>query len=153
MVTVYRGVLEKPIIYPESILITPDNIDNIDFDKIIYCEVSSEGAMGNVGGILIYLLENEDSLITYETNASVNKEMYLAISEKVEQNITLFSAYPGGFGNYVYINKNTDLEIDEEYNCFWYHSKKTKLRIDSSVTGVFQSVVAESKKRHQESEK
>ena len=147
MVTVYRGVLKKPIIYPESILITPENIESIDFNKIIYCEISSEGAMGNVGGILIYVHENEDNLVTYETNASINREMYETISEKIEQNISLFNSYPGGFGNYVYINKDTNLEIDEKYNCFWYHSKNTKLRIDSSVEGVFQSVITEMKKQ------
>lgn len=146
MVTAYRGVLEKPIIYPESILITPENIEDINFDEVIYCEASSEGAMGNVGGILIYVLEDEDSLITYETNVSVNKEMYIAISERIKRNSSLFNPYPGGFGNYVFINKNTDLEIDEKYGCFWYHSKKTKLRINSSVAGVFQSVVTEMKK-------
>lgn len=143
MVTVYRGVLEKPIIYPDSILITPENIDDIDFNKIIYCEISSEGAMGNVGGILIYLLESEDSLVTYETNVSVNKEMYIAMSKKIEQNASHFNTYSGGFGNYVYINKNNTLEIDGEYNCFWCRLESTKLRIDSSVTGVFNSVVAE----------
>ncbi len=153
MVTVYRGVLEKPIVFSESVLITPENINKIDFNKVIYCEASSEGAMGNAGGILRYVVEDEDKVITYETNVSVNKEMYVAISEKIKQNSSLFTQFPGGFGNYVFINKNTDLEIDEEYNCFWYHSKKTKLRIDSSVTGVFQSVVAESKKRQQESAK
>lgn len=146
MVTVYRGVLEKPIIYPESIIITPENIENIDFNKIIYCEISSGGAMGNVGGILIYLLEDEDNLVTYETNVSINKDAYKAVSEKIEQNINLFNACDGGFGNYVYINKNANLEVDEKYSCFWYHSENTKLRIDSSVDGVFQSVIAEMNK-------
>ena len=142
----YRGALEKPIIYPYSVLITPENIESIDFNKIIYCEISAEGAMGNVGGILIYTVEDEDKIITFETNVSIDEEMYLAISEKVDQNISLFTHYYGGFGNHVYVNKNTRLEIDEEYGCFWYHSKKTKLRIDSSVAGVFQSVVAGMKK-------
>lgn len=153
MVTLYRGVLKKPIIYPFSILITSENIESIDFNKIIYCEVSAEGAMGNVGGILIYVVEDEDKIFTFETNVSVNKEMYMAISEKVKQNSGLFTKFPGGFGNYVFINKNINLEIDEEYDCFWYHSKKTKLRIDSSVSGVFQSIVAESKIRQKESTK
>ena len=153
MVTLYRGVLKKPIIYPFSVLITPENIESIDFNKIIYCEVSAEGAMGNVGGILIYVVEDEDKIITFETNVSVNKEMYEAISEKIKQNSSLFTQFPGGFGNYVFIKKDANFEIDEEYDCFWYHSKKTKLRIDSSVTGVFQSVVAASKKRQQESAK
>lgn len=143
MVTLYRGVLKSPIIYPYSILIAPENIDDIDFNKVLYAEVSAEGAMGNAGGILIYVLEDEDKLITYETNTSINKEMYEAASEKIKQNISLLNAHSGGFGNYVYINKKANLEIDEEYSCFWYHSKNTKLRIDSSVEGVFLSVIGE----------
>ena len=150
MVTLYRGVLKKPIIYPYSILITPENIENIDFNKIIYCEASAEGAMGNVGGILIYVVEDEDKIITFETNVSVNREMYIAISERIKQNSSLFTQFPGGFGNYVFIKKSTNFEIDEKYNCFWYHSENTKLRVDSSVVGVFQSVVTEMKKGHQE---
>jgi hypothetical protein len=140
MVTVYRGVLEKPIIYHDSILITPENIEIIDFDKIIYCEVAAEGAMGNVGGILIYTLEDEDTLSTYETNVSIDREMYIAMSERIDQNIDVFDTYHGGFGNYVYIRKGANLEVDTKYSCLWYHSETTKLRVDCSVEGVFLSI-------------
>lgn len=140
---VYRGTLEKPIVFPESVIITAENLDFIDFDKVIYCEISPTGAMGNEGGILIYLLDDKDNLITYETNVSIDKESYDATSERINQNTNLFINYYGGMGNYVYIKKGTQLEIDEKYNCFWYHSSDTKLRIDSSVNGVFLSVAAE----------
>lgn len=141
----YRGTLEKPIVFPESVIITAENLDSIDFDKVIYCEISPTGAMGNEGGILIYLLNDKDNLITYETNVSIDKESYDVTSERINQNANLFTNYSGGMGNYVYIKKGTQLEIDEKYNCFWYHSQNTKLRVDSSVQGVFLRIVAEMK--------
>ncbi|MDP3900635.1 MAG: hypothetical protein Q8Q23_06185 [bacterium] len=142
---VYRGTLEKPIVFPESIVITVENLNSIDFDKVIYCEISPMGAMGNEGGILIYVLSDEDNLITYETNASMDQQSFDAVLERIDQNANFFVNYRGGFGNYVYIKENTQLEIDEKYGCFWYHSQNTKLRIDSSVQGVFLSVVADMK--------
>jgi hypothetical protein len=51
-------------------------------------------------------------------------------------------------GNYVYVRKDIQLEIDEKYNCFWYHSQNTKLRIDSSVRGVFINVVSGMKNQY-----
>ena len=50
--------------------------------------------------------------------------------------------YYGGMGNHVYVKKNTKLEIDEKNNCFWYRSQNAKLKINSSVQGVFLSVVS-----------
>ncbi len=140
---VYRSVLEKPIVFSTSIVITPENLDSIDFDKVIYFEISPQGAMGNDGGILIYLLKDEDNLITYETNVFLDEQMYNAVAKIIEQNMNLFVPYRGGMGNYVYIKKNALLEVDKKYKCFWYHSQNTKLRIDSSVQGVFQSVVTD----------
>jgi hypothetical protein len=140
---VYRGELENPIVFPESIIITADNLDYIDFAKVIYCEITPQGAMGNQGGILIYLLEDENTLITYETNIKIDQHAFNALSDLINQNITFLIYYYGGMGNHVYIEKNTQLEIDEKYNCFWYHSQSTKLRVDSSVQGVFLAVVAE----------
>ena len=139
----YRGTLEKPIVFPESVIITAENLNSINFDKVIYCEISPMGAMGNEGGILIYVLSDEDNLITYETNASIDQQSYDAVLERIDQNDDLFINYSGSFGNYVYIKKNARLEIDKKYTCFWYHSQNTKLRIDSSVQGVFLSVVAD----------
>ncbi len=142
---VYRATLPNPIAFPESVLITAENLDSIDFDNVIYCEISPPGAMGNEGGILIYVLGDNDELTTFETNISIDKESYDAVSERINQYMNLFVNYTGGFGNYVYIKKGAQLEIDEKYNCFWYHSPNTKLRIDSSVRGVFLRVVTEMK--------
>ncbi len=144
----YRGALEKPIVFPASVIITDENLDSIAFDKVVYCEVSPMGAMGNEGGILIYVLSDEDNLVTYETNVSIDQPSYDTVLERINKNLNLFVDYSGGFGNYVYVKKNAQLEIDEKYDCFWYHSRNTKLRINSSVNGVFLSVVTDMTGRH-----
>lgn len=144
----YRATLENPIVFPESVIITAENLNSIDLDKVIYCEISPMGAMGNEGGILIYILDDKDRLATYETNVQTDQQTYDAVSKRIDQNVNLFVNYSGGFGNYVYIKKNAQLEIDEKYNCFWYHSQNTKLRIDSSVQGVFLAVIAEMKSQN-----
>lgn len=145
MTTYYRGTLEKPIVFTESIIITAENLDSISFDKVIYCEISPMGSMGNEGGILIYVADDNDDLTTYETNESIDKEFYVATLERIDKNKNLLTNYSGGMGNYVYVKKDVQLEIDEKYNCFWYHSENTKLRIDSSVRGVFLRVVSQMK--------
>ncbi len=147
MKTLYRSVVEKRILYSESTIITIKNLAAIDFNKVIYCEISEEGAMGHEGGILLYVLEHENKLTSYETNVFTDKEAYEAASEKIRQNTDLFTNYYGDFGNYVYVKKNINLEIDYKYNCFWYSSKTTKLRLESSVTGVFLAVAAEMTKQ------
>lgn len=143
----FRATLRKPIVFPESVIITTGNLDSIDFDKVIYFEVSPMGAMGNEGGILIYVLSDKDTLITYETNEFLDKESYDSTLERISQKSNLFIRYHGGMGNHVHIKKGAQLEIDEKYNCFWYHSEDTKLRIDSSVKGVFLHVVIDMKDR------
>ena len=140
---VYRGTLEKPIVFPESIIITAKNIDSIDYNKIIYCEITPMGAMGNEGGILIYALTEKDTLITYEINIEIDEQAFNIVSERISQNADFFINYYGGMGNRVYVKKNTKLEIDEKNNCFWYHPQNTKLKINSSVQGVFLSVIAD----------
>lgn len=148
--TVYRGVLNEPIVFPNSIIITTENLNSIDLEKVIYCEISPLGAMGNEGGIIIYVLENGDNLITYETNVCLDQKSYYATVEKIEKNSKLFVHYSGGFGNYVIIKKNIWIEIDKKNECFWYHLQNTKLRIDTSVKGVFDYAAAEMIKRKTE---
>jgi hypothetical protein len=141
----YRGTIGHPIVFEESAIITLENLDSIDFDKVIYGEISPKGAMGNEGGILLYVLGSEDKLTTYEANLEIDAPIFSAVSERIDQNANLFTGHYGGMGNHVFIKKDIQLDIDEKYGCFWYHAQNTKLRIDSSVKGVFESVVAEMK--------
>lgn len=99
-------------------MITAENLDFIDFDKVIYCEISPMGAMGNEGGILIYLLDDKDNLITLETNVSLDKGTYDATSELMNQKTNLFDNYYGGMGNHIYIKKGAQLEIDKKIVAF-----------------------------------
>ena len=144
----YRATLGKPIVFPKSIIIVAKNLDSIDFDKVIYCEIAPKGAMGNEGGIIMYVLKDENTLITYEINLKVDAQVFDAVSERIIQNVNFFIEYNGGMGNYVYVKKDAQLEIDKKYNCFWYHSQYTKLRINSSVQGVFLSIVTNMTKRN-----
>ena len=70
---------------------------------------------------------------TYEINLEIDEQTFNAVSERISRNSNLFINYYGGMGNHVYVKKNTKLVIDEENNCFWYHSQKTKLRINSAA--------------------
>jgi hypothetical protein len=140
----YRATLSHLIVFPEkSVLITVDNLNSIDFDKVIYCEVSPKGAMGNEGGILLYLRDDQDTLFTYETNESLDKESYEVTSRRIDEHKDLFEYFYGGMGNYVYVKKGTQLQIDKENNCFWYFVGIAKQRIDSSVKGVFLEVISQ----------
>lgn len=85
----------------------------------------------------MYVLDGTDNLHIYETNAMLDEEAFKLAKEKLEENGHLFTERKGGFGNYVFIKNGIDLEIDDKYECFWYHAPKTKLRIDCSVKGVF----------------
>ena len=141
---VYRGTLEKPIVFSESIIITAENINSIDFDKVVYCEITPMGAMGNEGGILMYVLTGKDALNTYEINLEIDEQIFDALSERISRNSNLFVNYYGGMGNHVFINKKVEFEIREDY--FIYITKQLQFQIRSSVQGVFNSVVEQMKK-------
>ena len=58
-------------------------IESIELQKIIYAEVTPPGAMGNAGGIIIYILQNEaNGIICYETNIYDDEGTYL-VAEKL----------------------------------------------------------------------
>ena len=142
----YRSTLKNPIVFPGSVIITAENLDLIDYDKVIYCEITPKGAMGNEGGILIYVLNDDDTLITYEINVKIDAKVYDTVSERITENKILFDNFYGGMGNHVFIKKGILIEIDRKNNCFWCHLQSTKLRINSSVNGVFLNVAADIQK-------
>ena len=116
-------------------------LENIDFKDVIYGERSQSGAMGNAGGIILYVLKDE-KLIKYETNSFKDEKTALESLRQITLHEDLFDFYYGGMGNGAFINKMTPLEIDHENKCFWYKSHKNRYRIDSSVYGVFKNVAA-----------
>jgi hypothetical protein len=126
-------------------------LDNIEIDRIIYAEVTPPGAMGNSGGIIIYIREdNNTEMVCFETSIYDDEETYLLAEEVLfkhldrENNVSgkkklCFDFYYGGMGNNVFINKKINLSIQDDY--FVYHVDELEYQVFSSVQGVFNRVV------------
>lgn len=126
-------------------------LDIIETDKIIYAEVTPPGAMGNSGGIIIYIRQgNSNEMFSYETSIYQNEETYLMAGEKLFKHLDredknsnkehlYFDFYYGGMGNNVFINKKINLSIQDNY--FVYQADGLEFQIFSSVEGVFNRVV------------
>jgi hypothetical protein len=138
--------INKPI----TIKLTKSLLDSVLIKEIIYAEVAGGGAMGNAGGIILYLIKDEQ-LICYETHLYTDEKVYL-LAEKllikhqdkfkyddINKGVKLFNYFYGGMGNNVFVNKNVTLEINEGY--FIYNKDGVKYQILSSVQGVFDGVV------------
>ena len=131
--------------------LTKSVLDSILPKEIIYAEVAGGGAMGNSGGIMLYLIK-EEQLICYETSLFTDEEIYLEAealllrhqdrfkNENTEVRESQFDYFYGGMGNNVFINKNVALDIKEGY--FSYIKNGIGYQISSSVQGVFNSVVS-----------
>lgn len=126
-------------------------LDSIETDKIIYAEVTPPGAMGNSGGIIIYMRQgNNKEMLCYETSIYDDEETYLWAEEILFKHLDrenknsgkehlYFDFYYGGMGNNVFINKKVTLTIQE--NFFVYKADDLEFQIFPSVQGVFNSVV------------
>lgn len=140
------------MIEPTMINITMEILDILPIEEIIYSEYAEPGAMGNAGGVMIYII-NDDNLICYETNIKINESVYnKAVDILVRNQITsrynninnengIFKFYGGGMGNNVLINKNLSLKIANGY--FIYIKNEKEYYIYSSVQGVFDRVAFE----------
>ncbi|MEM6721020.1 MAG: hypothetical protein AAF611_16940 [Bacteroidota bacterium] len=116
---------------------------------IVYAEIASEGAMGNDGRIILYVLKNE-LLTRYETNIFEDKKNYeralkLLIKKQKgpiidysQTDPNLFEYQYGGVGNHVFINKNVTLIDQGSY--FTFNRNDKEYSIFCSVTGVYNCV-------------
>ena len=142
MTTVYRATTNRAEDgYPGSTKLTLEILEGIDFKKVIYGERSQSGAMGNAGGIILYVIK-DNKLTRYETNVSKDSKTTIEALKQITLNEELFDLFYGGMGNGVFIRKDIDLEIDAKNKCFWLKQNDQKYKIESSVPGVFRSVVA-----------
>ena len=122
-------------------------LDYLEIDKIIYAEVTPPGAMGNTGGIIIYIRKDEsEKMLCLETNIFEDEETYLMAEEIIFKNLynkenLNFYFYYGGMGNYVYLNNKINFSIKGDH--FVYHADHLEFQIFSSVQGVFNNVVNE----------
>ena len=138
------------MIEPIKATLTKTIINSLDPQEIIYAEVADGGANGNAGGILIYSVKDKQ-IICYETSKFTDQENYSLAKEILfkytdrqsdhEENLEscLFDYVYGGLGNNVFIHKNANLEIKENY--FLYLKDDLEYAIYSSVQGVFKGVV------------
>jgi len=134
----------------QTIELTTDKIEKLAIKDVIYAESSVGGAMGNAGGVMIYVIEHQ-KLIRYETNLFSDSDTYQKASEwllkhqnefkldgiKVE-NVVLDYHY-GGMGNHIFINKN--IKLQKRNVGFLYSEGDLQYEIACSVLGVFNAVV------------
>lgn len=118
--------------------LTEDLIKNYDFSKVIYGERAQSGAMGNSGGIVMYVIE-DDVLVRYETSIRENEEVAILTYGYIAKNEKYFDIYQGGMGNGVFIMKGLELEIDEDNHSFWHRHDNNKFQIVTSQ-GIFTNV-------------
>ena len=117
MITPITRSLSKPI------------SDIIETDKIVYTKVTPPGAMGNSGGIVVFIRQgNGNEMLCYETSIYQDEETYLMTEENLfkhsdredknsnKENL-YFDFYYGGMGNNVFINNKVKLSIQDNYFC------------------------------------
>lgn len=133
-----------------TVQITKSNLESISIPNILYAEIAESGAMGNVGGIMIYSIEMEH-LICYETSLFNDESMYMEVrkrllahqngflQEELSQEKILFDYHYGGMGNHVFIQKGIELDLKEGF--FVYHIGEHQHSIIPSVEGVFNAVL------------
>ena len=127
------------IIKAEKVRITASGIADLKFENVIYGERSQAGAMGNAGGIILYVLDGY-SFTLYHANLLEDERAYSEGLFKIAANEFQFNVYAGGFGNGVFIKKDISLVVIEEDESFWYIKDDNPYRIKSSVKGVFETV-------------
>lgn len=127
------------IIKAKKVKIIASKIADLDFRTVLYGERSQAGAMGNAGGIILYVLDGSD-FIMYHTNLSEDEVAYREGLFKIAANEDLFDVYAGGMGNGVFISKEIQLEVNEDDQAFWYINGDQAYKINSSVRGVFETV-------------
>ncbi len=119
-------------------------LETIKPEDILYAEIAAMGAMGNTGGIILYVIE-DDALICFGTSVFTDQDLYIQAHDliysahQLHLGHSLFREYYGGMGNVVFVNKAIQLDIQDAYFTFLLGDKM--YRIDSSVKGVFESVV------------
>lgn len=131
-------------------------LNKIDLKDVIYAEVTPPGAMGNSGGIIVYVQkEKTNQLVCFKIKIYDDEETYLSTEEALQKHSDIpysddksdnlhFTFIYGGMGNRVFINNKAKLDIKESF--FIYESEGNKFQIISSVYGVFQSIVRQLQK-------
>ncbi|MBR5408977.1 hypothetical protein IK112_03530 [Candidatus Saccharibacteria bacterium] len=119
--------------------LTASFINKLDPKNVIYAEYAHSGAMGNVGGMMFYVLE-DGNLNLYETNIFKHQADYEAGCEFLQKNEDLFCKMNGGFGNLVFVLADSKLEDDSNSSHLVYKKDGKRYCIESSVLGVYMRI-------------
>ncbi len=134
----------------KTIELTKSALENLSIEHVIYAETSVAGAMGNAGGIMIYVIDN-NQVVLYESNMFEDSEIFQKASEwllkyqnglkvdgtKIEREV--LSYHYGGMGNHVFVNKRMILQKAD--GKFIYSMNNANFEIAPSVRGVYNAVV------------
>lgn len=135
--------MEENHIKAEVIDLTLDDILKITPKDILYAEVAETGAMGKVGGVMIYIIRNK-KLLCYHSNYYKDALIYSKARELlfpyiptpfdnkiIDDNLIYCN---GGFGNHVFLSKTGTFNIKDE-QIIYYKNDKGYI-IHCSVQGV-----------------
>lgn len=147
---------ENIIVKPITAQLSKEILGTLSVKDIIYAEYASPGAMGNSGGVMLYVI-NDNVLTCYETNIRMDKDLYNAAvdllsthqitsREKTINENGILNFYGGGYGNNVFINKKVTLK--KGYYFFVYSKKNIDYIIFPSVHGVFSRVAVAIRKHY-----
>lgn len=129
------------MIQPRKIELTKDNVINLNINDVIYSEIAASGAMGNAGGVMVYLFVNSE-FILYHTNVFDNELVYQKVwkllFQSQDEKASCLNYHYGGMGNHAFTNDNFDLIIGD--NQFVLKTKYLVYKIIPSVNGVFEQV-------------
>ena len=125
--------------------LTLEMLNKIKYVEIIYAEIASAGAMGNAGGVMLYLIIYKQFLCL-EVSLFTEPALYNFVAESLfeHQNHKFFFRNPsfkyinGGMGNSVFINNNCSLSLGPDL--LVYENNKLEYQIDCSCLGVFDNV-------------
>lgn len=124
--------------------LTLDIINNIRFVEIIYAEIASAGAMGNAGGVMLYLIFNKNFLCL-EVSLFTDSALYNFVAESLFEHenhkffsVTSFRYINGGMGNNIFVNSNCSLSVGQ--GIIVYEKNNLEYQINCSCLGVFENV-------------
>lgn len=132
-----------------SSTLTKEAFSKFISDKsIIYLEISELGAMGNSGGVLLYVFENSD-FNKFESNANIDFESFETIyltffndNGLTEKNTKEFSSslnyYYAGYGNHVFLSN--EIVFTKESHFFSFSMNGESYTIEPSNFGILDAI-------------
>lgn len=135
--------------FMRSSTLTKESLSKFISDKsIVYLEIAELGAMGNSGGVLLYVFENLE-FKKFESNANIDIELFQTMystffnqNSLEEKNTKEFRSSLnycyGGFGNHVFLSN--EIVFKKESNHFSFSMKGQTYFIQPSNLGVLDAV-------------